>query len=533
METTAPVRSGKTGKISKIFYFLINFLLISPILVKNISLSGMICACGILAIAAFGIIAFSKASVPASGYIPMLFLADFCICVCLRYETLAENFDAMKYAYALQIYQQSILCGGLAVLGIAIGVAGLMLPALSWLTGVSGGAIGTSVILAFWSNGRLDDFQLHPGAGAVLAVFWAGVLAWTLAFQIAAITAPDQREKNIFAGIVLLAAVLSLLISEYTYLRPILAGLSQKLLELPGTLFAWESVLLVCAILLVNAAAIFWTEEKRIGVDALVLEMCAILIFAVKFLMSSYFMGCSILLLLLVVSMLVCLQMEASGSLTVQASSIAILAAETAGFLFLAKAFQAGLYGNALLAVLLGVALYIQYGKIEREKYEVFFSAAWIVFCVLEALAWLGKMRSSPEGVDILIMVLLMSLAALLVIILPHPDHQHNRRYLLAGLCACTMLLCLASLRPAINISVETQGDKAVISMEAARGGTVTEASYYWRSSPIQEPQGEQRLTQTTAAIPIQGNILTIVAVDSKGERASRVFWYPPWLFSS
>ena len=44
METTAPVRSGKTGKISKIFYFLINFLLISPILVKNISLSGMIIA---------------------------------------------------------------------------------------------------------------------------------------------------------------------------------------------------------------------------------------------------------------------------------------------------------------------------------------------------------------------------------------------------------------------------------------------------------------------------------------------------------
>ena len=42
-------------------------------------ISGMICACGILAIAAFGIIAFSKASVPASGYIPMLFLADFLI----------------------------------------------------------------------------------------------------------------------------------------------------------------------------------------------------------------------------------------------------------------------------------------------------------------------------------------------------------------------------------------------------------------------------------------------------------------------
>lgn len=528
METN---QSERAVRIGKLLYWGVNFLLMFPILIRNISLFGIIGAGAVLMVLLCCMVFFSKTSVPASAYLPLLLFSDICVCACLQYEALVKHFDPGRFVQILELYQQNIPCAGLAVLGLAVGAAGVWKRPLSWLTGVAGGTVGVSIILLFWSNNRWENLQLYPSGKILLAAFLPAVLVWMLAFEISRLTAPQKLGQNIFWGLLLLCAAAVFLVSEVSYFRPLLPGVSQGLLDLPHTVFAWKNVALICIILLMTAAACFRNQEKGPGVDALVPAILAVLIFSIKFLMSNYFLGCSVLLLAQVFSMLRCLRNESCGKKTLGLPSAVYLAAQAAAFLLAAKAFQYGLYANVLLAVVFGAVLYLQQENLTFKTHGTLLSVVLLTFFVSEALAWQWKIRSSPEGTVILAMILLMSLASLLIISGRHSEQQRTRGSLYICLCACTLLLCLASMRPTISVTVETREREAAISITAQNGQPVKEAAYYWSDYPGQKVEDERTLAQLSAAIPIQGNILTVIAADSSGVRTSRVFWYPPWLY--
>ncbi len=509
---------GISVQTNRKIFFCLNLLFLLPALIKNGSPVGLVAA-GVLLSVLFAVsILFNRGIEPASAQITILLFFDGLIQIALRYEALIEGFRPDYFEWLLLTYTHRPPCVILTGIGVVLGLVGLHRK-FFWLTSFSGVALGTAIILLFWSSGGLGNFRFLSDGEKILAVFLLCAFIWTLFSRIVLYVAPKKWGLNIFLSIMLLCGIVVLHLLKPFYVRSLAA-------DLPDALLTWGQVNLVCVVLLGCALAMANDGTDQANFDSLTLLACAVFIFAAKFLSCSHFMWNWLLFLLLITSMLQCLKNAATDDTTLGLCSWTYMFLQTGVFFFSTKALQMGLYANVILAAVTGLVLWSQRTKRKPENFQDFFCGILITFFVAEALAWQWRMRFSREGVILMAVVFLMAMGVLLLVSLPHPDGFRAPNSVRVCVCACVGILCLLSMVPTLWIQAEVRESKSYIEVRGLNGATAAEVSYCWKDWRGQAIE-ETELKGQTAVLPIRGNILTITAVDEKGIRSSRDFWYP------
>lgn len=511
-------RGGRIGiQTDRIIFYGINLMFLLPALKKGSPIG--LAAAGVLLLALFAVLMYSgRGSEPASGQMTILVFFDALIQLALHYESLLANFHADYPDRMASAYTQRPLCIALIGLGAVLGLVGLWLR-LFWLVSLSGAVLETAVILSFWSNGSLRDFQLFTNGGKAIAAFWLWAFIWTLLSRVVLFAAPKKWTLHIFLSILLLCIAAALHLLEPRYVRSLVA----EPLEL---LLTWEQVIFICAVLLGCSLAMAKHGREWAIFDSLTLLACAIFIFAAKYLSCTYFLGSWLFFLLLTGSMLQCLKNTAADNTTLGLRPLSYMILQTAVFFISAKAFQLGLYANVILAVITGLLLWSQRIKKEPEEFQDFFCGTMITFFAAEALAWQWRMRFSGEGMILVAVVFVMTMVVLLLVSLPHPEGLRAPKSMRIWVCACAGILCLLSMVPTLWIQSEVRASESYIEVKALNGAVAAEVSYCWKDWRGQVVE-EAELKGSQAVLPVKGYILTVTAVDERGIRSSRDFWYP------
>lgn len=510
-------------KANRVIFYCVSLLTLLPVMIKEASLIGLVAA-GILLIALLVFICLDRDSEPAGAQMMVLFFFNILVRLALHYDKLTPSFNLNAGLNHLKaaalLYLGSPFCIALTGVGAVLGVIGLWHKSL-WLTGFSGAALGTAVILLVWSSGNLVRLQFTPNGMKILAAFLQGVFIWMFLSRIALYAAPGKWWLHMILSILLLCGLAALHLLELTYVWFLST-------VLPDTFFAWEKIILACGSLLVCALVMANGRTERANFDALTALVCAVFIFAVKFLSCTYFAGRWLFLLPLTASMLRCLKNTAADNTTLGLHPLTYMVIQTAVFFSLVKALEMGLYINVILATIAGLALWIQQTKKRTEKLRDFSWGVLITFFAAEAMAWQWRMRFSMEGLLLLAVIFMMAMGVLMLVNSHHPNKVQVPRSVQVCVCACAGILCLISMFPTLWIQADVRDSETYIEVKVFNGSTAAKISYCWKDWRGQAIE-EAELQRQNAVLPIKGNILTVTAVDEKGIQGRRNFWYPIW----
>lgn len=505
---------------NRIVFYTLNLLFLLPALQKSGSLAGLAAAVVLLIILLVISMRSGGNSEPASAQIPVLLFFDGLILFAWHGEALLAGFhtdqlEQMTWSYM----QQRPLCLVLAGIGLLLGLLGLW-RRYFWLVSLSGAALGSAVILLFWSSGSLRNFRLFANGEKVIAAFLVCAFIWTLFSRVAQFAAPEKWGLNVFLSILLLCGIAALHLLEPQYVQSLAAGLL-------GVLLTWKQVAVACVLLLIGCAITAMDKgAEGVSFDFLTLLACALFIFAAKFLSCTYFIGSRLFFLLLPAGMLWCLKNAATDRTTLGLSPLCYMSVQAGILLVCAKALQMGLHLNVALAAVTGWALRLRWIQEKPESFQDFFCRTLIAFFAAEALVWQWRMRFSREGVLLIAVVFAMAMGGLLLTGLPHPEGVRAPGSVRIWVCACAGILCLLSMIPTLWIRAEVRGDESYIEVKALTGAEARKISCCWKDWRGQVIE-ETELKEPKAVLPVRGDLLTVTAADEKGIRSSRDFWVP------
>lgn len=528
---------GTSLKTNKIIIFCINALMMIPLIVRNYTLIGLGISATILFVSAYIVIFRSDSSLPAGAYLTTLVFFDFYIYMGLQYEVLKASFISENLSYIFETLMEDQMCLCLLIFGGIVGFIGLIKREVTWFTGVGAAAFGAAIILSIWSNTNIEDLQFVSGGDTFLAAFLLSVLFWTVLLEISTRVAPEKRTTNIWLGIILLISIIMLCTTEFEFVQSIIGDLSSKMLALPTTAFAWWKVVVSCIVLIGCSVAMYDNKHKenQIGVDSFLMIVSAIFVFAIKLLMENYFIYSSLLMLLLIIVTFRCLHNEILNKKTCRLNTATFLIVETIVFILTLYTLKAGYWINAIVTVTFVIIFYSQYERMKLLKNRNILWITIISCFVVEALAWQWKMRFSIEGIIILATVYIMSVATILILNYPHPDNIIPNKNLKIFVCICVALLCLASVRTTMKANVDVSSDNKFVTISVEAKGEkndVASISYQWTDYRGRTVGDNQVLIESGEEIPVQSDVLTVIATDTKGYRATYYYWFPSWLYS-
>lgn len=522
-----------TKKTNKIMFYIVNLLFVVPYIVKNYSSIGVGVAIALLLFLLFQMLKKDEENLPASVYLPFFVWTDFFIYIGVNHQILKDTFNWNRVTDFFTYSNDA--CFWMLGFGVVLLFIGISKVKYSWLFGCGAAFIGTSVILTLWSNCQLDNIVFVPQGEAVLAIFILGTIMWSFVYQICIIESPYKRTLYIWLGLSLLLSVLILNVANYDYLLSISSEIELLLLNLPTTHFAWWKVILVMVIASIGAIEMYPTGNKERGVDGLVVFALGDLIFSIKLLMSNYFSYNWILFFILLGCILVCINNESNAKkMTLNFPNSDYLIILSVVFIICVLLLKNGLWINLIITTAFLLLFYSKKKVFEKNSYHNIFFYLYIIACVLcEAMGWMWKFRSYTNGFIMLGIIFVVTLLGVFIVNMNHPNGVCVKKSVCLSICVCMSILCLLCMNrygTKVDISFQSEKNTSEIVLKARGKNEVESAYYYWSDKSGNLLQEKKVLYEGTQTIPIDGELLTIVVVDSKGITTTVNEWYPEWL---
>lgn len=522
-----------TKKTNKIIFYIVNLLFVVPYIVKNYSSIGVGVAIALLLFLLFQMLKKEEENLPASVYLPFIVWIDFFIYIGINHQILKDTFDWDRVTNFF--ISSNDTCFWMLGVGVALLFIGISKVKYSWLFGCGATFVGSSVILTLWSNCQLDNIVFVPWGESVLAIFLLVTIIWSIVYQISIIVSPYKRILYIWLGLSLLLSILILNVANYDYLLRIGSEIELLLLNLPTTYFAWWKVILVTVIAIIGAIEMYPMGNKEVGVDGLVVFALGDLIFSIKLLMSNYFSYNWILFFVLLGCILVCINNESNAQkMTLNFSNSDYLIILSIVFIICVLLLKNGLWINLIISTAFLLLFYSKKKVFEKNSYHNIFFYLYIIACVLcEAMGWMWKFRSYTNGFIMLGIIFVVTLLGVFIINMNHPNGICVRRSVCLIICVCMLilsLLCMNKYGTKVDISFQSEENTLEIVLKARGKNEVESAYYYWSNKNGDSLQEQNVLYEGTQTIPIEGELLTIVVVDSKGITTTVNEWYPEWL---
>lgn len=526
----APV-IGKTVRIHKLALWVGNALFLLPLLLRKYTIQGLAVYIGCLLLLLWREWK-SSSNFPAAAELPAFLLADSTVLAGLYFEELKALWDLSA---ADTFFRGS---GNwfwiLLVVGMLVGAAGLFSEEKAWISGIGGALVGTALILQGWSNGRVEEFAFVPGGRALLHTFLLAAFLWTVCLYAIVRTAPKKRGGALGTGFLLLCAFTVLLIAEKGFLNAHMPTLERIWQQMPTRYFAWWKTLLGVALLAGLAVTLYVREGDKgnhLSVDTYALILGAELLLCVRLLWAWYVPFGWLLLVFLAIGVCRCMENDYAGKKTFRLDSVLFLPTQFvcgAAALFL---LRQGLWINVLVTAVLAAFFYAQWGKKKTASTQ----ARWwvVLLCGIagEMAAMLFHYRFSREGLALLVSILIVSVLAVLTLSTRQPAGRTVPVWTRAVVCGCAVVLCLALFsQGGVAISLEETEDGASVIVELTPRGSenrLSSAEYLWRDKWGRTRSRERTPVQSGEIIPVEGEVLTILARDAQGVETSRVMWFP------
>lgn len=514
---------------NRAIYFGINTLAMLAFLFSNFSLINL----GVFAVTAALALYFSvlrnKEREPACAFLPVLLFFDVLLYFGLHAHSLWECFSTDQFHVPPDLVIIVAIGGAaLALIGVA--------PSRRWIGWLGSLLFGAALISAVWAEGDLARlaFQQTPEIKTLLLLYVLLTALWFFCVKISDRAATDDgysqvARRNSWLTVILLSLFAGANLLERDWIISLLPRWEEAVHDLPADMLVWWKVLIAALILAVCAAALCEFKDKSIGTDAYVMLSFMGAIFLSTLLYACFFPLKWVVLLVYAQLAVTPIRAFAKGlaqfRLRYEKYFAAVLLLSTLGTVFL----QYNLWLNLLVTAVVTVAIYHLSKPELRKQYGRLFWCAAVLSISAECAGLLLALRWHTANLIMLTLVTVMALVTMLILNMPHPAGKRPRGILGGAVCVFFALICAVLMaRHGVKIDLCRSELTAQIEVKAApRGGDneIVSLRCGWSDLGQEAPVISTDLHSTEETLAIEGDRLTIEAVDRYGVRTTRTVW--------
>lgn len=545
---------------TEIILFCINILIMLPVIIRYFNIIGLIIVLTMLTVFYYITVVKNDKNLPMTVYLTLFAFFDFAIYLVLNFEVLRLNFAPANFLWLIMtIFENPILFLQLFIIGVVIGYIGFRFREISWLICLSGAIFGLNIALYLGSNAEFNNLQFYDGTEILLLFFFVIVAIWTVFFSIGVIIAPEKMMINIRMSVILFLTLIFIYVTEFNLIESVFTEFSEEILELSSKLLPWWKIVFLFIIFTASAFLIYNRENKsKARIDAFIMAAMAIFILAVKISMEIYFIYNILLIAILFILTVTCLKNEINNKKTFGLSTEIFLLVELVGFIVALFLLKNGYWVNLIITILFVIVFVVTFNGLRSIKDR---SSTWILIItgvVLETLALQWKDKFSIFGVVLLITIYVMSMACIFIINyqqiftgkkfykpseLPnlYPRNGVNKNIIKTPITSfnifitvCVLLLCIGSVIRTMQIRFKADmANKSIeVSAKAVGEGEIESIVYTWTDFRGRVVESEQTMDTAGEEISVKSDVLTIIAMDSKGFRSTYSYFFPYWAYN-
>lgn len=533
--TKQTVRNFAIVKRSRLVFFVLNLALVVPFLIRNCSLWGLCGAFAIMLLSFDYLVVKPYEATPAARDIPLQLFFNICLYLVVSYQSLIANFNMTSLGYIFSGKR------GEAILLLLAGLAASLFipkgPKLVWLRYIGKTAIGASIIMQIWANGRIFVPEFIGSGETLLIIYLVFAVIWFTFCTISCYIDSDTYKRNNWLSNSLLIVFVLFCTTEAALPQKLFPQTDVYLLSLPTVALAWWKVILSAIVLIGCAIVIFDYLNNAMGVDALVLCFVASALIIMRVLMANYFAFNWVILAIFLVSCVRCLKNELHQEKTLRLPTLGYVAVQFIAVLISIWFIKAGLWINVIVIATYTFIFYVTVNEGISEKHQLRHWLTVLSVPAVYAIAYIWHMRFSLDAIILLALAYVFFAGIMIVLHWPHPDKLSAPRRYKIIVCTLLALLCIIAMgRFGAKVDVEFDTTKNTATVEIDARGTrnnIKSAEYQWSTLTGKTlATGIMNKSKSVSSIPVSGEVLTITVTDSHGVITTKTEWYPSWLLS-
>lgn len=420
-EWVKDMEKSKRFLINKFIFFLINMMVMRPVLVRGVS-SGAVTVCTVvLELLVFAVVLYkSDHETPAGGYLMEFAVLDLVLYLTLSFHEPGRNFSMNAIWY---IGRSAGTKWWLLVL-LFVFIAGAF---GFWYSGhflLFGAAEACSLVAVVNPWISLLDISWEINECSILVFCLAMTAIWTVLLKIAMAAAPQREVMEPLLEVLMFFGMLFALATEKAFVENTVrraAAAFDKFLY-GGSVYTWGQAVVAAIVLFLCAVLMYDREEQkgRLGVDAFLAASGIPFVFAVKICQDSDNIGYYWLLVFLFAGLF-------WGVIYAEKSKeIFLLFSPVFSFgLYLSIfAIGCGFWMNVVVMVIIAAA----YGFFHCSKRDKDRNCLWMLAVtgiMFEALACCWKFGYSESECWLMILVWIIALAILCITAFLHPEQEN------------------------------------------------------------------------------------------------------------
>lgn len=546
-------------KNNKLIFFVVNILIIFPMLIKYFSVVGLLVFISILAVYYYYLIIKNKDDLPASAYLTTFVFVDFIIYLSLNYKIIISGFSVEEIPLFFSVFFSNQMLIMLFLVGCAIGALGLKYPPITWLTGISASILGLVVIICYGTYYDGTTLMFYDLTKPFIFLYFIFVAIWTTFLIIAISIDSSKRKNNIRMGVIMLVAFILLCITSIDIVSLVASEFFEIFFEPSTKVLPWWKTLLVCLVLLGSATAIYNNNnkyDKKSRIDFFIVASIALFVFLVKLILINYMPYSIVLIILLFISTIVRLNYEIHNKETLKFTSSKFLMVELVVSIVALFLLNIGCWLNLVISAVCVVV----WKKVDWDayKYKVHPWYGIISVLFLETIALQWKLKFSFHNIWILVTIYIMGITTIYIInystkrigdtniteesyrylkdIKEYISDDDVRLFCNSLICVCITLLCLASIKNTMNIKFNVDANNKSVDISTSikgKNNTIENISYVWIDYQGRTIYSEQSIDTKGGELTIMSDLLKVTAVDNKGFTSTYYKWFPYWLYSN
>lgn len=438
--TRRAVRDAEAVKRNRLVFFSLNLGLVVPFLVRNYSFWGLIGALVITLLSFYLLIVEPRKAAPAASAIPLQLFLDVWFCLAVSYQSLIDNFrtSGLERLFKSARSEWAILL----VAGFAVSFFVPKLLNVLWLRFIGKTAVGISVIMLLWADGRVYKPTFKSSGEILLAVYLFAALIWFTFCVISCYADPDTYTRNNWLSNFLIVMFVLFCTMENGMAQSVIQQAKRFLLSMPGETLKWWRVIFSVFILIGCAIATSNYLNDAVGADALVLSFMASACLILRVLIDNEFSFNWVIFVVFLISSVKCFKNEMRRKKTLRLPTAAYAAVQFAAALISIWLLKAGLWVNLIIVATYTLIFYATTGKKSADTHRVRHWLTVLSAPAAFAIAYIWHVRFSLDMIVLIATVYAVLGGTMVILNWPHPDKLAVPRGYKIAVCAMLTMLC-------------------------------------------------------------------------------------------
>lgn len=508
-------------------YFGINLLVMLLLLIFNYSPVNIVVFLVVAGLSLLFSTLHSKTNESACVFLPVLLFLDILLYFALNAPAFQEHFS-----FEL-VYTISSLVVFMVIAGVGLTIFGLKVSR-RWIVWVGSLFLGVAFISANEAD-RTLDLLASPSFQVLLALHVLLATLWFFCVQISDRAAPNDKytstvHRNSCLTVILLCLLTATNLLEREWIISLLPQWKRLIYDLPANVLVWWKLMIAVLVFSVCAVALCEFKDKSVGTDAYVMFSFVGAILLAIVLQACFFPLKWLVLLVYAQMVITPIKIFMKGYTQFRLSCEKYLVAVLLLSILEAVFLQYSLWLNLLVTMVVAMAVYhLSEAELRKQHSRILWSAV-ILSIAAECAGLLMVNRQHTANFIILVLATVIALATMFILNTPHPAGKRSSLILEGAVCVSFALICTVMVfRHGTRIDLRYSEPAAQIELDAIPNGkdnTIVSLQFSWSELGQKEPAAATDLCGRHEVLAVEGNKLTIEAVDRYGVRTTRTVWF-------